>query len=383
MRVSYTQLDTYKQCPRKFRFYIDKAPQDPSRTIALRFGSAVHKALEFAYAKRFGAPAIPRVIEYYRKLMEAERDPKALALFEKGIPALQRYLEANDPRELRVLAVEQKFSMPLTDAHEIVGVIDRLDMLPDGSFEIIDYKTGSIGNAEKLSENWQLAIYQMVKQRQLQTKRLIVSLVYIMYDGHKLTYQFGKEELKRIREDILAQIEVMERDREFPTRTGSWCAMCPYQPICPAWTHRKFAENVVTGKERERDLVEIQAKVDRLLELVAQRKRLEEEIAALKEALAVFARERKLTRLFSDLGTVSFSFRRKAVYDVAGLVEVLRADILQKIVRTIDGAKLDRALPYLSEEERKRIEAFRKEEEQTSVTVRPRMDEETETLLTP
>lgn len=383
MRVSYTQLDTYKQCPRKFKFYIDRAPQDPSRTVALRFGTAVHKALEFAYAKRYQAPATERVISYYRKLMDEETDPEVRELFTRGIPALEQYLAANDPRKLRVLAVEQKFVMPLTDAHEMVGVIDRLDMLPDGSFEIIDYKSGKIPDARKLSENWQIAIYQFVKQQQLQTKRIQVSLVYILYDGHKLTYRFGRDELGRIREAILRQVAEMERDTTFPTHVTSWCATCPYQPICPAWTHQRAAREVVTGKEREEGLVDIQMKVDRLLGIMAQQKRLDEEAAALKQALAAYAKDRNLTRLFSDLGTVSVSFRRRAAYDVLKLVEVLREDLLRKIVKTVDIKKLERALPYLKPEERERIEDFRREEERMSVAARPRMDEDTEALLTP
>jgi len=383
MRVSYTQLDTYKLCPRKFKFYIDRAPQDPSRTTALRFGSAVHKALEFAFSNKHDPPATARVLDYYRKIMAEETDPLVLTIFQKGLPALEQYLAKNNPREQRTVAIEKKFSMQLTAAHEMVGVIDRLDQLPDGSFEVMDYKTGAPMNAEKLGENWQLAIYQLVKMRELQTERIRTSLVYVLYDGHKLSYQFATEELDRIRDAILRQIDVMERDAVFPTKTGWWCKTCPYQPICPAWTHKAEAKGVVTGKERDQELVDIQARVDRLLQVIAAQRRLKEEADAIKEALGVYSRERKLTRLFSDLGTVSFSFRRRAVYDVARLVEVLQADILRKIVRTVDTGKLEKALPYLSEEDRERIEAFRKEEENTTVTARPRIAEDTEELLTP
>lgn len=384
MRVSYTQLSTYKQCPRKYKFYIDRAPQDPSRTLALRFGSAVHKALEFAYGARGQAPpSLERVLSYYRKLMEEESDPKVREWFARGITAIEEYVTVNDPRQKHVLGVEQKFSMSLGDAHQMVGVIDRLDMLPDGSFEILDYKTGQIANAEKLGENWQLAIYQMVKGQHLQTDRITVSLVFIMHQAHKLSYHFTQEELGRLREEMLQQIGVIERDAVFPTRVSSWCGTCPYQPICPAWTHKETFSRVLTGKERDEELRDVQAKVDKLLQVTAAAKRLENEAQALKEALAAYARERNLTRLFSDLGMVSFSFRRRARYDVSRLVEVLRADILAKIVKTVDARKLEKALPYLSPQERESIEGLRQEEESSSVTVRPRVGDETEELLSP
>ncbi len=382
MRVSYTKLDTYKQCPRKYKFYIDKAPQDSSRTIALRFGTAVHKALEFAYAKRYKYPPKEKVMALYRALMSEETNPDVLKLFVKGESALEAYLDKNEAAHMRIVEVEKKFSMELGGGHQIEGIIDRLDMLPDGSFEILDYKTGQIPNAENLGQNWQLAIYQFAKQRALQTHRIKASLVYVMFDGHKLTYQFGKDELARVRNDILALIAKIEGDTVFAPRVNAFCGTCAYQPICPAWTHKyNVKKQVLTGKTKDPVVVDIQVKIDRLLSLSASIKRLEDETKQLKEVIALFSRENNMTRLFSDLGTVSVSFQKKRAYDAARLAEVLRENLLRKIVKTVDTKKLEKALPYLTEEERRQIESFITEKESTAISVRPRVDEENQDLL--
>lgn len=122
MRVSCTQLDLYRLCPPKYKFYKGKAPQDPKRTAHLRFGTAVHKALEFAYAKRFKAPSIERVLAFYERLAKEEQDADVKAMFKNGGPAIRSYFEKNDPKNLHVLEVERKFTMALDERHEIVGV---------------------------------------------------------------------------------------------------------------------------------------------------------------------------------------------------------------------------------------------------------------------
>jgi len=277
---------------------------------------------------------------------------------------------------MSIVEIEKKFLIELGNGHEIEGIIDRLDMLPDGSFEIIDYKTGQIPDAEKLGENWQLAIYQFAKQRKLQTNRIKASLVYIMFDGHKLTYQFGKDELERVRTEILSLVAKIEADTVFAPKTSAWCNTCAYQPICPAWVHKyNVKDQVLVGKIKDKDMIDIQSKIDRLLTVTAVIKKLDDETQQLKEIIAIFGKENNMTRLFSDLGTVSISFQKKRAYDAAKLAEVLRENLLRKIVKTIDTKKLEKAMPYLTEEERQQIAAFTKEKESSSVMVRPAIEE--------
>lgn len=159
MRYSYTKLSTYAQCPQKYQFYCQKALQESNRNIPLRFGKAVHLALEFAFKNKLNPPSTPQVIKYYKNLIKLEEDPIAIKRFKQAIPFLKQYLGKDNPKEISSVEVERKFVMNLDRDYKIERVVDRLDQLPDGSFEIIDYKTSSIGNAERLGDNWQLALY--------------------------------------------------------------------------------------------------------------------------------------------------------------------------------------------------------------------------------
>ena len=47
---SYSKLNTFKQCPLKFKFrYIDKIIPKIERTIEAHLGSVVHETLEWIY----------------------------------------------------------------------------------------------------------------------------------------------------------------------------------------------------------------------------------------------------------------------------------------------------------------------------------------------
>ena len=55
---------------------------------------------------------------------------------------------------------ERGFSFKL-GPHLVRGRVDRVDELPDGSFELIDYKTGRPKSEDDLRDDVQLSLYQL------------------------------------------------------------------------------------------------------------------------------------------------------------------------------------------------------------------------------
>jgi DNA helicase-2/ATP-dependent DNA helicase PcrA len=111
--------------------------------------------------------------------------------------------------------------------------VDRVDALPDGSFELIDYKTGHAKTAAELRDDIQLSMYAIAAREawQLESSR---QAYYYLLDDRKVPVpraeggeEWVREAVLRVGEGILAQ------DFE-PTPSPAVCALCDYRIVCPA-----------------------------------------------------------------------------------------------------------------------------------------------------
>ena len=65
MRTSYSAIETYLQCPQKYKFQaIDKIRAPKSREAI--FGTLVHSSLKFMFQKDPLFPTLEEVIAYFR-----------------------------------------------------------------------------------------------------------------------------------------------------------------------------------------------------------------------------------------------------------------------------------------------------------------------------
>src|SRR2546425_8955814 len=97
MHLSYSKLNTYRQCPLRYRFtYQDRLPRRPRRLF--RAARRLHHALMawLTYAKS-GPPLLQDVLQAYDRAWEGERQPEVRHLREyvEGAEILQEYHEAN------------------------------------------------------------------------------------------------------------------------------------------------------------------------------------------------------------------------------------------------------------------------------------------------
>ena len=141
--LSASDIETYRTCPLKYKFArVFRIPQEP--TLNQRFGILVHQVLERFHAGATLAQGLPELLG----LLEAgwrrggfgdseeERQLRA-----KATQALMRYHERFQERGRRAGLVRALVPVQL-GPHVLRGRVDRVDRLPDGAYELIDYKTG-------------------------------------------------------------------------------------------------------------------------------------------------------------------------------------------------------------------------------------------------
>lgn len=247
--LSPSRANDFMQCPLLFRFrVVDRLPEPPS-PAAVR-GTLVHTVLE----RLFDAPAGRRTLEAAQALlapawsqMVAEQPDCALVLadpsdthawFQDAGLLLERYFTLEDPNRLQPADRELAISTELEDGLELRGIVDRLDVAPDGAIRVVDYKTGkSPREGYESGALFQMRFYALVLTRLRGRMPAMLQLVYLG-DGRLLRHVPDAGELEATERKIRAiwsgVRDAAERNAWTPRRSAL-CSWCAHQALCPAF----------------------------------------------------------------------------------------------------------------------------------------------------
>lgn len=245
--LSPSRANDYQQCPLLYRLrVVDRLPEPPSPAAAR--GTLVHAVLEHL----FDLAAGERTPEAARSLlaptwraMVAERDgldelagqDEAAWLEQAGL-LLDTYFTLEDPNRLQPAERELAVRDLLDDGPELRGIVDRLDVAPDGALRVVDYKTGrSPREGYEGHALFQMRVYALLLARLRGRVPAMLQLVYLG-DGVVLRHAPSEAELvtteARVR-SIWSSIQDSARTGTWQPRPGPLCGWCAHQALCPAF----------------------------------------------------------------------------------------------------------------------------------------------------
>ena len=232
LMLSASDIETYRLCPLKYKFArVFRIPEEPS--INQRFGIVVHQVLERFHQSGGGS------LEYMMHLFESSwrrsgfgESNDDLQFRERAVGALRRYWQLDQERDGEPLWFERPFSFKL-GAHLLRGRVDRVDRLPDGGYELIDYKTGRSKSEADLREDVQLSLYQMGARESWQLETSAQSYYYVL-DNEKVPVTHSEQELERVRATVEGIAQRIMRQEFEPRPSPELCSFCDYRIICPA-----------------------------------------------------------------------------------------------------------------------------------------------------
>lgn len=233
--VSYSQLETFKSCPLKYKYrYVLSIPTLPSHILS--FGQTIHRTLrDFHQCRSFNQKSeLDYLLELYGKhwLNEGYESRKHReSRFKEGQEVLRNYYQEHKKHLAKPVFLEKKFCLKIGST-TLLGSIDRIDRLETGEHEVIDYKTGRIKEQKEVESDEQLTIYALAALESLDILPQRLSL-YFVEGNVKLSTTRNQEELKGKREDITRQIEEI-RLSDFPAKPSKLCRFCDYRRICPS-----------------------------------------------------------------------------------------------------------------------------------------------------
>ena len=238
--LSYSQIETFQTCPLHYKLkYILKVPTPQSASQS--FGTSIHASLKKFYeAVSLGEKPSLR---FLYKCLDSVWVKEGFTskshegkFFEKGKLYLGGFLKQGFDRKSLPVVMEQQFTVPLGELR-IGGRLDRVDVLADGTLEIIDYKTGAtIPTQKEVDKNLQLSFYALAATSIPQPpfgrapEKVKLSL-YFLDEQEKLSTTRTKEDLENARKEILKVKGEIEKS-DFSCSGNFLCERCEYSLFC-------------------------------------------------------------------------------------------------------------------------------------------------------
>ncbi len=245
--LSPTRIRTYLLCEVKY-YHSYLNPQGKLYQRAKReysFGTTMHAVLEHLHAQG-GVEAIS--VEQLQQVMQQQwisagyQTPQEEQMFQQMAASLLEQYHSQQQEALQVVPIEQRPRLFMQERllrmdmglFALVGRVDRVDEHPDGTLEIIDYKSFRASvTPEEVRNDLAMCCYQLLLKHHYPDRRVMATIVALQ-TGEYASASLTDEELQEFRQDIrLLGEEIIGRDFEYlQPRRIPHCDECDFLPLC-------------------------------------------------------------------------------------------------------------------------------------------------------
>ncbi|MFM2094094.1 MAG: hypothetical protein RIS70_1218 [Planctomycetota bacterium] len=242
--LTYSALNTFRNCPRKYKHrYLDNLrPREKAESLS--FGSVIHGALELWYRLPADDPnrlwTVLDSIDQQFPLRAGDETQKAPWHLARAM--FTAYADRYADEDFEIVEVEKPFTGEIrnpetgraSQTFQMAGKVDAIVRRPDGMY-LLEHKTASSIDANYLDKLWtdtQIALYSF-HLRQLGYP--IVGVIYNVLLKSRLQQKAGETEAefearraelaaKNKSGKSTAKQQLPESDEEYQTRLAEWYA---------------------------------------------------------------------------------------------------------------------------------------------------------------
>jgi len=250
--LSYSQINTFINCPHKYKLiYIDKI-QSNSESIESYMGKVVHEVLEWMYNKKKNYYIWDIIEDKYKKKWNENWHPYIyIAPIRKkydksyfmnlGLECLRNYYRNNSGPNISTenlvgneIAVNTRIGK-----YTFKGIIDRVDENEE-YIEIHDYKTGKPNTERMMKKDMQLIIYLLAIKPKYPNKKIALNWHFLKNKNKKeqhIRIVFDTDNIELIKENILSHahnIKSAIKQDNFPPKESFLCYWCYLWNDCEA-----------------------------------------------------------------------------------------------------------------------------------------------------
>src|SRR5579875_787902 len=238
LRLSATAIETYLDCPLKFKFsHLYRIPTGPQ--AALTFGNIMHQSVrQYFKLRKDGEVSFDELSRFYLgswKNVGFEDSYQEETYRKTGLNQLREFTERHNaiPIAAEKVQMEVHFELDMQDV-VLEGRIDQINPAPENpsQVQLIDYKTGRPRSQKDADTSLQLSVYALAARKQLglEPQGLIF---YNLTNNQPVASVRTHKELEAVQQKIIAIAEEIRR-MIFPPTPGFQCRFCEFVSICPA-----------------------------------------------------------------------------------------------------------------------------------------------------
>jgi DNA helicase II / ATP-dependent DNA helicase PcrA len=227
--LSVSAIVQLARCPKQFYWTVVRPlPRRPSRHA--RLGQEVHRWIEL---RSIGQGRLDDPEEPVDLAPEEIADDEVHgARPGASLDDFKRSFESSRFAAIAPRYIEQPFAMSLGDGYLVRGRIDAVYVHPDGTWELVDYKTGREPDGSDATARLQLSIYALAAQRMwnVAPEKLRVTYFYL---GTGNADPIEATDLETDEDALILLFEQVQAG-VFDPHPGSLCRSCDFLRFCAA-----------------------------------------------------------------------------------------------------------------------------------------------------
>ncbi len=261
-KFSHSQIMSFLNCPYQYKLgHVLSIRPKGSGTFS--FGTSVHNTMQKFYTRiqelnrvnqaslfDLGIPAVtekseggvkvPTLEELLKMYEESwipdwyESKKQREEYYKKGKEILEVFYMAQEGNWTVPVSLEGWFKIKVGE-YVINGRIDRIDQMPNGALEIIDYKTGKSKDKLTADDKQQLLLYQIAAETLPEYRHLgpVGKLTfYYVNDNMRTSFEAEEKDVEKLKEKLLTTIEKIKQGDFTPTPGPFVCKYCEFRNIC-------------------------------------------------------------------------------------------------------------------------------------------------------
>jgi RecB family exonuclease len=237
--LSVSKVKSFQQCPAKYRYcYIENLPRKVWDHHV--FGTFAHAVLEFFHQKIIDGRKEEwheLMTESFKEAIKDSKTPVSKAQKDEAWKMLNKYLikvtkEHEDGSLPEVIDVEAKFYIDIDNKVLLNGLIDRIQIDPDGVLHVSDYKTTK-NKKYLIGDYFQLMTYAYVMcLNDPGLKKVRTSYMLLRHNFSAIEKEYKRDQIMKMGEEFIDHAKTIGSEKLWRPKPSGLCRFCDYLSEC-------------------------------------------------------------------------------------------------------------------------------------------------------